>query len=474
MTASSERALRTQVTTTDTPEASSRAHALKEALERVRAHPSICVKVALTDIDGVHRGKYVSRDKMLAALESGFGFCDVVLGWDTQDQLYDNVAFTGWHTGYPDAQVRVLPETCRPLSLEDDTLLFLAEFSGEAEAICPRGVLRRVLESLAELGYGLRAGLEYEFFVFDETPRTAAEKRYRDLKPFTPGNFGYSVLRSSVHSAIYRELMQMGEAMRFPLEGLHTETGPGVLEAALAPSDGIESADRANLFKTFSKVLFQRSGRLSTFMAKCANENPGQSGHVHVSLTDASGANAFFDETQTDGISEVMRWFVGGQQRFLPEFLALVAPTVNAYTRLIPGYWAPTAATWGVENRTCALRVVPAQEKGQRVEFRVAAADANPYLAVAAALGAGLLGIREKIEPRAPVRGNAYELEVEPELRFPSTLGSAADRLMASSAARELFGEPFVEHFGATRHWEERAFRGHVTDWELERYFEII
>lgn len=447
---------------------------LEEAIAFVREGDHAYVKLAVTDLDGVHRGKYVSRDKALSALESGFGFCDVVLGWDSNDQLYDGVKLTGWHTGYPDAQVRVLPETLRPLPLEDGLPLFLCEFAGPAEAVCPRGVLRRVVERAARRGLTLNAGLEYEFFVFEETPQSAASKGYRGLKPLTPGNFGYSVLRSSVHSELYRDMLDQAEAMRFPIEGIHTETGPGVLEAALAVSSGVEAADRANLFKTFTKVLLEKGGLMGTFMAKCSNDYPGQSGHTHVSLTDETGANVFHDAAAPHGVSATMRHFIGGQQRLMPELLALVASTVNAYTRLVPGFWAPTAATWGVENRTAALRVIPGSPKSQRVEYRVAPADANPYLVLAAALGAGLVGIEQGLEPSAPVEGNAYELEPDPELRFPSTLASAADRLLASSAARELFGDAFVEHFAASRHWEEREFRKYVTDWELARYFEII
>jgi glutamine synthetase len=432
------------------------------------------VKVGVFDADGVLRGKYMGREKFFSALSGGFGFCDVVLGWDSNDQLYDNVKFTGWHTAYPDAAVRILPETCRDVPFEDGMLLFLGEFAAPAEAICPRGVLRRVLAQADAMGFAVKAAAEFEFFLFEETPHSVREKGYRGLKNLTPGFFGYSMLRSSVHAEFYRDLLKMCADMRMPLEGLHTETGPGVLEAAIEVTGALEAADRAALFKTFTKVLAQRSGMMATFMAKWSPDWPGQSGHLHVSLTDTAGKSAFHEEGAPHSMSQAMRWFVGGQQALLPEILAMVASTVNSYTRLIPGFWAPTEASWGVENRTCALRVIPGSAKSQRVEYRIAAADINPYLALAAAIGSGLWGIQNRIEPDAAIEGNAYEQRFPPERALPRTLAEAAARLKASTPARQLFGADFVEHYAATREWEEREFRRAITDWEMARYFEII
>ena len=188
------------------------------------------VKVGLFDIDGVMRGKYMGRDKFFSALDKGFAFCDVVLGWDSNDQLYDSpgVEFTGWHTGYPDAPVRVIPASCRSLPFEDDMLLFLCEFAGDAAALCPRNLLGRILDKAESMGFAAYAAFEYEFFLFDETPDSVRDKNYENLQPITPGFFGYSMLRNSVHAELYRELLELARDMDFPLEGLHTETGPGV------------------------------------------------------------------------------------------------------------------------------------------------------------------------------------------------------------------------------------------------------
>jgi glutamine synthetase len=278
----------------------------------------------------------------------------------------------------------------------------------------------------------------------------------------------------SVWAEFHRELLGLCDAMGFPLEGLHTETGPGVLEAAIEVDHALAAADKAALFKTFTKVLAQRHDLMATFMARWSNAYPGQSGHVHLSLRDKDGGAVFFDPAEPEGVSATMRSFVGGEQRLMPELLCLTAPTVNSFSRLVPGFWAPTAATWGVENRTTALRVIPGSAKSQRVEVRVAAADANPYLALAAAIASGLHGVERGLEPTEPVRGNAYDAEVPEFLRFPRTLSEAAARLRASEVARDWFGDAFVEHFAATREWEDRQYRAAITDWELRRYFEII
>src|SRR5690606_39042650 len=200
------------------------------------------------------------------ALEHGSGFCDVVLGWDVKDQLYDNVQYTGWHTAYPDAPVRIVPHSCREIPFENGMLLFIAEFDQQAEAICPRGTLLRVVQRCKAMGFDPLAALEYEFFLFDETPHSVRAKGFRNLKNLSPDWFGYSTLRNSVHAELYHEILDLGQRMDFPIEGLHSETGPGVVEAAIAYDHAEAAADKGALFKTFMKVLAQRRGCMATFM----------------------------------------------------------------------------------------------------------------------------------------------------------------------------------------------------------------
>ena len=187
-----------------------------------------------------------------------------------------------------------------------------------------------------------------------------------------------------------------------------------------------------------------------------------------------SGANLFYEADAEHQMSETMKHFVAGQVRFMPQLLAMVCSTVNAYRRLVPGMWAPTHANWGVENRTTSVRVIPAGPKGTRSEYRVGPADANPYLALAAALGSGLLGVEEKLALPEVVQGNGYDNPGAGAQALPATLAEAAAALRASEGAAKLFGETFVDHFASTREWEDREHRKHVSDWELARYFEII
>lgn len=441
------------------------------------------VKLGLTDLDGVLRGKYVSLDKFASLLRNGGGFCDCVLGWDMADELYagptsqQQQSLTGWHTGFPDARFRLLVDSERWFA-EERVPFFLGEFVGTQDTshpVCPRNLYQRALDRLANLGYQLRGGFEYEFFVFAETPHSVRDKGFRNLVPLTPGSFGYSVLRASSEAPLFTSLMNYCQDLALDVEGLHCETGPGVWEAALAPTDGMEVADRANLFKTFCKVFFQQRDMMATFMAKWSMQYPGQSGHFHFSLLDEAGVNPFYDAQSPHGVSQVQRYALGGLLKYLPQWLCLLAPTVNSYTRLVRGAWAPTAATWGVDNRTAALRVIEGA-RAQRIECRIGGADANPYLVASAVAMAAALGIEQRLEPGAAVVGNAYELEetLDDAAKFPADLTAAAQRLNSSSEAHSVFGTPFVSHFASSRLWEQAEHQRTVDDWQLERYFEIV
>ena len=454
------------------------AELLEQKLARYQERGVSRIKLGLTDIDGVIRGKYVSLDKFAGLMQKGGGFCDCVFGWDVDDQLYDAGSYTGWHTGFPDARFRLLADSERWL-VDEGCPFFIGEFVTDddtAHPLCPRTRLKVMLERLASHGLTMKAGFEFEFFVFAETPHSIREKGYNNLQPLTPGNFGYSVLRASSEAEKFAGFMEYCQSLDCDVEALHCETGPGVWEAAMQAKDALEAADCANLFKTFSKVFFNRQGCVATFMAKWSMDYPGQSGHFHFSLLDDDRRNVFFDAAAQMNMSDTQRQAVAGLERYLPEYLALVAPTINSYTRLVKGAWAPTAATWGVENRTAAIRVIPGSESVQRIECRVPGADANPYLVAAAVCAACLGGIEAQLVPGAPVTGNAYDVEdgLPASQRFAANLRAAAERLDASGHARAMLGDAFVDHFAMTRRWECAEYERNLNSWQLQRYFEII
>jgi len=264
------------------------------------------------------------------------------------------------------------------------------------------------------------------------------------------------------------------------LEGLHTETGPGVLEACISVDSGLASADKAALFKTFAKVLAQRWDLMATFMAKWSPDLPGQSGHLHQSLWNKDGSSAFYDESNEHNLSDVFRHYLAGQIQLLPEVLPMIAPTINSYTRMIKGFWAPTHSNWGIDNRTTAIRVIPGSPKSHRLEYRIAAADGNPYLALAASIACGLYGIENKLELPPMVEGNAYDLDTSPQnVELPNTLEKSINVFSKSKIMRELFGDAWVDHFTLTREWEAKCYNEQKKEnpdwfWMRDRYFEII
>jgi glutamine synthetase len=432
-------------------------------------------KIGGFDVDGVLRGKYVSLDKLKSAVKKGFGFCDVIFGWDVADVLYDNAQVTGWHTGYPDAHAVLDLSTLRPVPWEPGVVAILADFrdaQGGPHPACPRSLLRTVLARAERMGFLPKFSVEYEFFLFRETPSSLHEKGFRKLEPLSPGMFGYSWVREGQNGALMRSILDGMRAFDIEVEGLHTETGPGVYEAAIRYDDCLRAADKAALFKPAMKQIAFDHGLSVTFMAKWNADLPGSSGHIHQSLWRA-GENAFAAPDDPSGLSRTMRQYLAGQVRLMRELTALISPTVNSYKRYVPGVWAPLTASWGVENRTCALRVIGADDpSATRIEYRQAAADINPYVAIATCLGAGLYGIEHDLAPPPEARGDASAGESLDAL--PRTLAEAAQLLSASRPAREILGAPFVDHYVRTREWEVRQYEKAVTDWELRRYFEAV
>jgi glutamine synthetase len=447
-------------------------------IDAVRKSPGSRVKVACSDIDGILRGKYMHKDKFVSSVEGGFGFCDVVFGWDSQDVCYDNTKLTGWHKGYPDVLARLDLGTFRHVPWDDNVPFFLGEFVWQKDGkeapfpLCPRQVLKRVLKRAEKLGFTPMCGMEFEWFNFSETPQSWAEKKGVGPDPITSGMFGYSLLRANAAQPFFEALFNEMGAFGVPIEGLHTETGPGVYEAAILFSEALEQADRAILFKTGAKEIASHFDIMPSFMAKWSQQYPGCSGHVHQSLSDGK-TNRFYDPKGKHGMSKLFESYLAGQVAVLMEFAPMFWPTINSYKRLVDGFWAPVKPTWGVDNRTASFRVIPGSPKSTRLETRCPGADVNPYLAMAAVIAAGIHGVEKGMKLTAkPITGTNQGAENIP--RAPRTLIETTRIFEKSDVARDWFGDDFVDHFAATRDWEWRQWLDGVTDWELKRYFEII
>lgn len=448
-------------------------------LQRLRAEGDTRVKVAVSDIDGVLRGKYLHIDKFLGAAEpypaGGFGFCDVVLGWDMMDSTYDNTTATGWQHGFPDALARIDLHTARRVPWDDKVPFFLGEFvnaDGSPHAQCPRQTLKRVLKRAEKIGFKVMTGMEFEWFNFLETPQSWAAKKGVGPEQLTPGMFGYSLLRMNQNREFFNVIMSEMLAFGVPVEGLHTETGPGVYEAAIGFSEALEQADRAILFKTGVKEIGARFGIMPSFMAKPNQALPGCSGHIHQSLADGK-RNLFYDAKSPRKMSALFESYLAGQLHNMMDFAPMVWPTINSYKRLVDGFWAPTKPTWGIDNRTASFRVIAGSPKATRLETRCPGADVNPYLAMAAVIAAGLDGVEKGLKlSTPPITGT--NKGGEHVARAPRTLIETTRIFEKSPITRDWLGDGFVDHFAATRDWEWRQWLDGVTDWEMKRYFEII
>ncbi|MGF0537240.1 glutamine synthetase family protein [Agrobacterium sp. ES01] len=437
---------------------------LQAALQEINARS---VHIGLVDPEGEFRDKLISTDKAVKLGKTGYPFCEVLYFWDIAEKTYRDGAFI-------DRPAALFSDTVRPYPFAEGEALCLADFTGDFGKRSPRNVCMALIAEAAEMGFDVFSAFEFEFFVFDETPESLRAKDYRDLTHFAQGNRTYSLQTSALHGDLLEGLDDTMKTMGIGLDAIHTELGPGCFEAPLTYAKGMKSPDDAMLFKNFAKAYFSRHDLTASFMSKLSPALSGQSGHLHVSMRDRQGNPVFSDPDAADGLSRTARHFIGGMIKLMPELLALCASTVNAYKRLVPGAWAPTSSTWGVQNRTAAVRVINDVAEATRVEFRVPSADTNPYLALALCLGAGLYGIRNEIEPPAGSDENFYAATPSAQTAFPRDLGEAATRLDRSAVAREIFGEDFIEWFVGARQFEYAEYQKHVSEWELRRYLGIV
>ncbi|CAM1502345.1 Fc.00g043290.m01.CDS01 [Cosmosporella sp. VM-42] len=453
----------------------------------------IKVRVAGVDADGILRGKIMSKEKFLSSVKSGFGFSSAIFGWDMHDALYTHgTGLSSEGGGYADFIAKPDLASFRRLPWESNIPFFLLHFNSEGKPVsaCPRGMTRAVVTKLEQQNFKAVAGVELEFVNFQtptedgygpesNRPNLAAfllKNAPKALRPLTEGMFGYSVTRPVASKDYFHEVFDTSAKFNCHVEGWHTESGPGVFEAALAACDVAEMADRVSMFKLLTKSIAIDHGITPCFMAKPLQGLPGNSGHVHVSLTDGSGTNMFTREeinlsakwSDLEYLSDTGCYFLAGILDALPDIMPLLAPTVNSYKRFVENFWAPVAITWGNEDRLSSIRLITppvCKPSGVRLEIRIPGADLHPHYALSAIFSAGLRGIQKKLEITVPP-SSARTVADGPPTMLANTLSKALDRFSApTSVARELFEPEFVDFFTASRQHELKVWREAVTDW---------
>ena len=434
------------------------------------------VILAGADTHGIMRGKRVSIAELARAAKHGIALCEVIwaLPVDESEPVQRPPEHAGYfpRDGYPDMLAFPDLETARIVPWHERTALVLCDFvdgDGSAISLSPRAVLRSVVERARSMGFEPIVGVELEFYLLRETPQTVLAKRPSQLVAVEEQPSVYGVVAGSRQERFTAGVRETLSRYGLAIEACNPEAGPGQFEINLRAADALRAADEAFLLKSAVKEVAAGQGLLATFMAKPRSDWPGSSCHLHLSLR--AGDDDVFDDP-ADGMSSTMRHFIGGLLEGMADLSALFAPTPNSYRRFVPYSWAATTATWSVENRSAGLRAICRGDGATRVEHRQAGADANPYLAVSAALAAGLDGVQRACEPPAPVTGDVYALAAAPPL--PATLREATEALERSALARNWFGDDVVEHCVAMRRAELAAQAAAVTDWETSRYLEAL
>lgn len=444
------------------------------------------IKIGVPDLEGVYRGKRVASRFFLDALTDGFAQCDVLFGWDIAENVLPHLKISNWERGFGDFVMEPDLSTFAQVPWENGTASCICDLwteQGEPVTISPRYLLKSLIERARALGYEPMAASELEMRLFREDQVSLREKDFGpNLTPLNPGMNCYAISQASADDHLLGNIARMMRDYGVEVEGYNREHGPGMYELNLRYSDALTAADRTLLFKTGVKEICYQMGFAATFMAKWNDQEDGSSGHSHLSLWDSKREqNVFWDDKAEGHMSPTMRSFLAGVLDKLPDFFALYAPVINSYKRYSEGTWTPLNTSWGMDNRTCAVRVINNGPRSIRIENRVPGADANFYLVFTAMLASGLYGIERKLALPARFDGNAYNAEIvgraleSGQLKLlPRNLTTATDLLEHSEVAREYLGSDFVDHFVATRRWEVSEFEKAVTNWERRRYFELI
>jgi glutamine synthetase len=425
-------------------------------------HALHTVECLFPDAHGIPRGKRVPVRYFLDRGYEGFDIANVALAWDRTCDILDNISYANWETGYPDMKVVPDLSTFRPVPWRPGAAAVICDCV-EMEDRSPvlmstRQLLKNIVEEARAMGFEPMVGSELEFYVLDQ-----------DGVPIYPDVACYSLTKGALLEGLLEHVRRELDDFGIQIEACNTEYGPAQVEVNIRYADALTTADRTMLFKMGVREIAAQRGYKTTFMAKPFVDQSGSGYHIHQSLTDLKTGQYLWNDCEHDVTNRLMRHYLAGLLKHMIPFTALCAPTVNAYKR-VKGYtFAPMNVSWSIDNRTAGVRALVGLGAGNRLEWRNGAADANPYLAIAANLAAGLDGIRQGREPPEMVKGNAYRRDDLPG--FPQTLDQALGALEGHELARKLLGD-FLDAFMALGRHEVGLWRSAVTDWERDRYFE--
>jgi glutamine synthetase len=419
------------------------------------------VLLGFTDMQGRLQGKRLTAEFFLdSVVDHGAEGCNYLLAVDVDMNTVSGYAMSSWDLGYGDFEMKPDMDTLRPVPWHEGTALVLADLAwgdGSPVVASPRQILRRQMERLAERGLYAFAGTELEFMVFNNTYEDAWRKAYRDLDPANYYNVDYSMIGTARVEPLVRRIRNSMAAAGMKVENAKGECNFGQHEINFNYGPVLQTADDHSIYKTGAKEIAHQEGCAITYMAKF-DEREGNSCHIHLSVRDGDDNSAWDDS------------FLAGQLACLRELTLFYAPNVNSYKRYVEGSFAPTAVAWGLDNRTCALRVV-GHGSSKRLELRFPGADVNPYLALSAIIASGLHGMDHQLPLEPAFAGNAYESD---KPRVPETLSDARELWASSDVAREAFGQDVVDHYLNYADVELAAFNRAVTDWERFRGFERL
>lgn len=430
------------------------------------------VVLAFTDMQGRLQGKFLHAAFFLeSTLEHGTEGCNYLLAVDVEMNTVDGYDSTSWEKGYGDMLFVMDFDTIRRLPHRAGTVMIQCDLSlidGSPVPMSPRTMLRKQVEKAAGHGWKALSGTELEFMIYENTFEDAWNKRYLELTPANQYNVDYSILGSSRVEPLLRTIRNTMYEAGMTVESAKGECNFGQHEIAFKYDEVITTADNHAVYKTAAKDIAHLQGKSMTFMAK-PNARDGSSCHVHMSLRGLDGELVFCDEEKGERTA-LYDHFIAGVLHTMREFTLFYAPNINSYKRFVKGSFAPTAVAWGLDNRTCSVRLV-GHGQSARMENRLPGGDVNPYLALTAMLAGGLYGIEHELELEPVTTGSGYTSGAP---TVPTTMHEARDLFANSTIAKEVFGADVVKHYVNYADVEIAAFDSAITDWELRRGFERL